>query len=44
MLIKELKMMIIDKIERERTEDEYDMTPCACQNFGQFEYAVFSMF
>ena len=33
----------IERIERERKEDEYDLTPCACQNFGQFEYAAFSM-
>ena len=31
------------KIERKRIEDEYNLTPCACQNFGQLEYAGFSM-
>ena len=25
-----------EKIERERKEDKYGMTPCACQNFRQY--------
>ena len=26
----------IEKIERERKEGKYGMTPCACQNFRQY--------
>ena len=37
------KIIENDDIERERKEDEYDVKPCACQNVGQFKYAVFSI-
>ena len=40
--IKEMKMMIQRKLKQKGKKTNMT-TPCACQNLGQFKYAVFSM-